>query len=89
MTVPEGTTRAWGARVTISVSIHIPYLSEETVKAAVEARLAAATAAAVWELTRGPNMLGSYAAAPESSVGVTQLHMRATGTPYPGTEAAA
>lgn len=89
MTVPEGTTRAWGARATISVTVHIPYLNEQAVKAAVEARLEAATKAAVRALTRGPNMLGSYAVRPDKSVGVTELHMMTTGIPSSGKGAAA
>lgn len=79
MTVPEGTTRAWGARATISVTVHIPFMAEDKVKAAVEARLVAATKAATRALTRGPHMHGSYATKPDASVGVTELHWMTTG----------
>lgn len=80
MTVPDSVVRAWGARVQICVSIHIPYETEKRVKELVEARLDTAEAAAIAALTTGPGMTGAYDKNADSSVGVTVLSFDNTGS---------
>lgn len=76
MTVPDGTTRAWGARAFIAVTVHIPHLDEKDVKTAVTARLAAAETAAIEALTAG--IPTAYTREAESALTVTELHFDTT-----------